>query len=169
MNLESPNSFNTMDIPIVPWRGIEEQDRSGAPLIAVINETLVRIYFSQPVPRSGGIFSPEFDPIPSALSSVGAITRWSAWCATPSTTRFAAPCLRHFSRATCRAGRTAAQWRSRCGRLLRQLIEHVAQFMIAAPLHMLRRAEDLIDSRAQSLRAVDDEQIGAVRRQALIA
>ena len=41
--------------------------------------------------------------------------------------------------------------------------------MIAAPLHVLRRAEHFFDRRAQRFGAVDDEQIGSVRGQTVIA
>jgi len=41
--------------------------------------------------------------------------------------------------------------------------------VIAAALHVLRCAENFVDGRAQGFRTVDDEQIGAIGRQALIA
>ena len=53
--------------------------------------------------------------------------------------------------------------------IFRQFVEHVAELVIAAALRMLRRAEHLVDARAQGLRTIDDEQIGAICRQTAIA
>jgi len=50
VNLASPHFFQTMEIPILLGRGITEQDRAGAPLVAVINETLARAYFPNQSP-----------------------------------------------------------------------------------------------------------------------
>ncbi len=44
LNLASPHFFDAMSIPILRGRGIEERDRAGAALVAVVNETFARIF-----------------------------------------------------------------------------------------------------------------------------
>jgi predicted permease len=44
-NVVSARFFETLHIPILMGRGIAEQDRAGAPLAAVINETFAKAYF----------------------------------------------------------------------------------------------------------------------------
>jgi predicted permease len=41
----SPGYFETLEIPLVAGRGIEEQDAAGAPMVAVISETAARKVF----------------------------------------------------------------------------------------------------------------------------
>jgi macrolide transport system ATP-binding/permease protein len=41
----SPDYFATLDVPIVEGRGFTAADRTGAPLVAVVNETMARRYW----------------------------------------------------------------------------------------------------------------------------
>ncbi len=41
----SPDYFVTLDVPIVEGRGFTDADRRGAPLVAVVNETMARRYW----------------------------------------------------------------------------------------------------------------------------
>jgi predicted permease len=50
VNLVTAGFFETMGIPVLLGRGIEERDRVGAPRTAVINETLARAYFPHESP-----------------------------------------------------------------------------------------------------------------------
>jgi len=50
VNLASARFLETMGIPVILGRGIEDRDRAGAPLVAVINETFARTYFSNQSP-----------------------------------------------------------------------------------------------------------------------
>jgi putative ABC transport system permease protein len=55
----SPHYFDTMGIPIVAGRGFDENDRDGAPRVAIVNQTFARTYFSgnalgHRVSRAGG-------------------------------------------------------------------------------------------------------------------
>ena len=43
--LVSPDYFRTMGIPIVQGRGFSEQDRDGAPPVAIVNDEFVRLHF----------------------------------------------------------------------------------------------------------------------------
>jgi predicted permease len=41
----TPDYFKTLDVPIVQGRGLTDADRPGAPLVAVVNETMARRYW----------------------------------------------------------------------------------------------------------------------------
>jgi predicted permease len=41
----SPDYFKTLDVPIVEGRGFTDADRQGAPLVAVVNETMARRFW----------------------------------------------------------------------------------------------------------------------------
>jgi predicted permease len=45
-NPVSPTYFDTVGMTVLEGRGIEEQDRQGAPLVAVVNESMARRYFA---------------------------------------------------------------------------------------------------------------------------
>lgn len=45
VNAVGPRFFETMQLPIVSGRGIEAQDRAGAPLVAVVNREFARRFF----------------------------------------------------------------------------------------------------------------------------
>jgi predicted permease len=45
-NPVSPTYFHTVGMTVLEGRGIEEQDRQGAPLVAVVNESMARRYFA---------------------------------------------------------------------------------------------------------------------------
>jgi predicted permease len=57
VNLANPRFLETMGIPVILGRGIEDRDRAGAPLVAVINETLARTYFPNQSPIGRHFFS----------------------------------------------------------------------------------------------------------------
>jgi len=44
-NPVSPTYFDTVGMTVLEGRGLEEQDRQGAPLVAVVNESMARRYF----------------------------------------------------------------------------------------------------------------------------
>jgi predicted permease len=44
-NLIAPNYFNALDIPLQRGRAFTEQDREGAPNVAIVNETMARRYW----------------------------------------------------------------------------------------------------------------------------
>ena len=44
-NPVSPTYFDTVGMTVLEGRGIDEQDRQGAPLVAVVNESMARRYF----------------------------------------------------------------------------------------------------------------------------
>jgi len=50
MNFVTARFFETMGVPVLLGRGIEERDRAGTPQVAVINETLARAYFANESP-----------------------------------------------------------------------------------------------------------------------
>ena len=62
----------------------------------------------------------------------------------------------------------AQQIQSLAWLILRQLIEHVANLVIAAALHLLAGAKNFFDGCPQSFGAIDHKQIFAISRQALI-
>jgi hypothetical protein len=53
--------------------------------------------------------------------------------------------------------------------LFGQLVDDIAQLVIAAPLHRLIAAEHLLDRSAQRFGTINDEQVFAVRRQTLFS
>jgi len=44
-NMVSPNFFNTMEIPVVRGRAIDEEDTEDAPLVAMVNQTMAQRYW----------------------------------------------------------------------------------------------------------------------------
>ncbi|HLW76006.1 MAG TPA: ABC transporter permease, partial [Bryobacteraceae bacterium] len=50
VNLASSHFFDAMGIPILLGRAVDDRDRAGAPLAAVINERLARVYFPNQSP-----------------------------------------------------------------------------------------------------------------------
>jgi putative ABC transport system permease protein len=69
----SPNYFSTMGIEFLKGRQFEEQDRAGAPMAAVINETMARLFWPDDDPI-GKRFTPG-SPGPDAtwLSIIGVV------------------------------------------------------------------------------------------------
>jgi predicted permease len=55
----SPGYFETLDVPIVEGRGFTDADRRGAPLVAVVNETMARRFWPNQS-AVGRTFQPEF-------------------------------------------------------------------------------------------------------------
>ncbi|HEX2188844.1 MAG TPA: ABC transporter permease [Longimicrobiaceae bacterium] len=60
-NVVGPRYFETMGVPVVRGRGITEQDRDGAPGVAVVNETFARRFWpgEDPLGKRVGVRGPE--------------------------------------------------------------------------------------------------------------
>jgi predicted permease len=61
----APNFFAAMALPILRGRGFDEQDRDGAPPVAVVNETFARQQFGggDPIGRRVAFHAPAFDDV----------------------------------------------------------------------------------------------------------
>jgi predicted permease len=58
----APGFFDTMQIPILTGRPIDERDREGAPIAAVVNEVFVKKYFANESPIGRHfVFDPDVD------------------------------------------------------------------------------------------------------------
>jgi predicted permease len=50
MNLVGPQYLDVMRMPILAGRGLTDRDNAAGPKVAVINETMARVYFGEPLP-----------------------------------------------------------------------------------------------------------------------
>jgi predicted permease len=71
VNLASEHFFETMGIPVLLGRGIEQRDQGSAPRVAVINETLAKTYFpgQNPIGRHFTSGKDEFEVVGIARDS----------------------------------------------------------------------------------------------------
>jgi predicted permease len=60
LNIVGPQYLEVMRMPILAGRGLSDRDTASAPKVAVINETMAREYFNEPLPL-GRTFSVEDD------------------------------------------------------------------------------------------------------------
>lgn len=67
-----PDFFSTMQIPPAAGRGLDERDRKGAPLVAVVNEHFAMTYFGAATPI-GGQFTRSMDEHHPPIQIVGVV------------------------------------------------------------------------------------------------
>jgi predicted permease len=71
VNLVGPEYFATMGIPVVRGREFQPTDRTGAPVVAIVNEEFVRRYFSSADPVGRHVMLPgASDPYPAEIVGV---------------------------------------------------------------------------------------------------
>ena len=71
-NLVSPAYFSTLQIPLRQGRFFQESDREGAPLVAIVNEAMVRQYFAKEDPLGAQLYFAR-DPKHTHFSIVGVV------------------------------------------------------------------------------------------------
>jgi predicted permease len=67
----SPEYFSTLDVPIVEGRGFTAADREGAPLVAIVNQTMARKFWPDGS-AVGRTFTPTFGKTPYQVVGVSA-------------------------------------------------------------------------------------------------
>jgi putative ABC transport system permease protein len=67
----SPEYFSTLDVPIVEGRGFTAADREGAPLVAIVNQTMARKFWPEGS-AVGRTFTPTFGKTPYQVVGVSA-------------------------------------------------------------------------------------------------
>jgi putative ABC transport system permease protein len=71
-NLISADYFSTLQVPLLQGRLFNEADREAAPLVAIVNEAMVRQYFAKENPLSAQLYFAR-DPKRARMSIVGVV------------------------------------------------------------------------------------------------
>ncbi len=73
LNVVGPNYFTTLQTPVIAGRDFRSSDRSGTPLVALINETMARNYFADTNPLGRHLSVPGWKGDASWLEIVGIV------------------------------------------------------------------------------------------------